>query len=413
MGTIKVRYDKTLDLRTTGKNFGNAYHVANSNWHSIHRPVTEDILTSGDLTKVEDDDIYYNKYKKSKTTSGMRYFHNKIKAYLIEYATTLEGGTMLDMAAGKGGDIRKWYYNSLINFVLAIDVSKDNIENKIDGACKRYIEEQKSKPSKVQAIFLTGDLSKNIKNGEAFNNTQTIAISDSIFGKGPKNVEVIGKVAFENYGIASKGFNIVSCQFALHYFFKDKASFKNFMINLVECTALNGIFIGTCYDGKTVHNLLKEGNFTSYENDELLLSIVKKYEDETFPNDSNCLGYAIEIFQESINKPITEYLVNFEFLIRSMENYGFVLEKPTKSNEYFANAIDTFQNLHDKMNKTHKKPFFMTENEKKISYLNKYFIFKKVRNVNIEEVVWDEEEILDTETPFPPSKTKIKLKIKK
>ena len=418
---MKVRYDKTLDLRTTGKNFGNAYHVANSNWHSIHRPVTEEILITGNIPKYEDEDVYYNKLKKSKTTTSMRYFHNKIKSYLIDYASTLESGTkpvtMLDMAVGKGGDIRKWYYNKQISFVLGIDISKDNIENKIDGACKRYIEEQKTKPSSKQAIFLAGDLSKNIKNGEAFTNTQTSAICTSLFGKGIKNVESIGKVPFENYGIVPNGFNIVSCQFALHYFFKNKATLKNFMINLVECTALNGIFIGTCYDGKYVYDLLNAGKFTSYEGDELLLSITKQYEHDTFPNDSSCLGYAIEIFQESINKPITEYLVNFEFFIRIMENYGFVLDTP-KENEYFENAIDSFKIVHDKVNKINKKtPTKLSDNEKKISYLNKYFIFKKIRNVNIEEVVWDEEEILETKEFVSPPKTqkpqKFKLKIKK
>ena len=411
---LKVRYDKTLDLKTTGKNFGNAYHVANNNWHSIHRPITEEILISGNIPAQEDDDIYYNKYKKSKTTASMRYFHNKIKSLLIEYASKFESSIMLDMAVGKGGDIRKWYYNENIKFVMGIDISTDNIENKIDGACKRYIEEQKTKPSDTQALFLTGDLSKNIKNGEAFTNTQTIAISDSIFGKGPKNIDAIGKIPFNNYGIASKGFNIVSCQFALHYFFKNKATLKNFMINLVECTALNGIFIGTCYDGKSIHTLLNESNFVTYENDELLLSITKKYENDKFPNDLNCLGYAIEIFQESINKPITEYLVNFEFFIRIMENYGFVLETPIED-KHFENAIDSFKSIHNKIIKTSN--IKLTDTQKSISYLNNYFIFKKVRNVNIEEVVWDEKEIFETEELPPPipikKPNKIKLKIKK
>ena len=413
---LKVRYDKTLDLRTTGKNFGNAYHVANSNWHSIHRPVTEELLTSGTMPKYEEEYIYYNKYKKSKTTASMRYFHNKIKHELIEYASKLESGpgTMLDMAVGKGGDIRKWFYNKNIRFVLGIDVSTDNIENKIDGACKRYIEEQKTKPSDTQAIFLTGDLSKNIKNGEAFSNPQNAAICASLLGKGMKNKDTIGKIPLENYGIASNGFNIISCQFALHYFFKDKITLKNFMINLVESTAINGLFIGTCYDGKSVYNLLNEENFKSYEGDELLLSISKQYENETFPNDSKSLGYAIEIFQESINKPITEYLVNFEFFVRIMENYGFVVEKPNE-NDYFDNGISSFKGLHDKICKQHS--IKMSKNEKSISFLNNYFIFRKVRNVNIEDVIWDEEEILDTDDIQSISKiekpTKIKLKIKK
>jgi hypothetical protein len=44
---LRVRYDKTADFRKNGNNFGNAYHVANSNWHSIHYPVTEYMIITG------------------------------------------------------------------------------------------------------------------------------------------------------------------------------------------------------------------------------------------------------------------------------------------------------------------------------------------------------------------------------
>ena len=67
--------------------------------------------------------------------------------------------------------------------------------------------------------------------------------SSPSFIVGDITLDLLVYTSYDNYGIASKGFNIVSCQFALHYFFKDKATLKNFMINLVECTALNGIFI--------------------------------------------------------------------------------------------------------------------------------------------------------------------------
>jgi len=36
------------------------------------------------------------------------------------------------------------------------------------------------------------------------------------------------------------------------------------------------------------------------------------------------LGYAIDIYQETINKTFREYLVNFNYLNRILENYGFV-----------------------------------------------------------------------------------------
>ena len=34
------------------------------------------------------------------------------------------------------------------------------------------------------------------------------------------------------------------------------------------------------------------------------------------------LGYAIGVYQESINKTFKEYLVNFNYFVRMMENYG-------------------------------------------------------------------------------------------
>ena len=39
---LRVRYDKTAQRRAGEKMFGNAFHVANSNWHSIHHPIVAD-----------------------------------------------------------------------------------------------------------------------------------------------------------------------------------------------------------------------------------------------------------------------------------------------------------------------------------------------------------------------------------
>ena len=52
-----------LDLE---ENFGNAYHVANSNWHTIHNPISIEMLTTGEDIPDElgDDDVYYKSYYK-------------------------------------------------------------------------------------------------------------------------------------------------------------------------------------------------------------------------------------------------------------------------------------------------------------------------------------------------------------
>ena len=41
---LRVRFDKTTELRNGGANFGNAYWVANNNWMSIHKPITEEMI---------------------------------------------------------------------------------------------------------------------------------------------------------------------------------------------------------------------------------------------------------------------------------------------------------------------------------------------------------------------------------
>ena len=49
------------------------------------------------------------------------------------------------------------------------------------------------------------------------------------------------------------------------------------------------------------------------------------YDQTGFPDDELSLGYGINVYQETINKVFREYLVNFEYFKRIMEDYGFIL----------------------------------------------------------------------------------------
>lgn len=79
---LRVRTDKTAEYRSGQKNYGNAYHVANSNWHTIHNPITRQMLTTGkDIPEeVAGDHVYYNRVTASgeTTTRGLRDFHNLV-----------------------------------------------------------------------------------------------------------------------------------------------------------------------------------------------------------------------------------------------------------------------------------------------------------------------------------------------
>ena len=74
-----------------------------------------------------------------------------------------KGDTLIDLAVGKGGDIPKWI-EAKLKFVLGIDVAGDNIENRLDGACARYLNYKKDFKTMPRALFVKGDSSVNIRN---------------------------------------------------------------------------------------------------------------------------------------------------------------------------------------------------------------------------------------------------------
>lgn len=402
---LRVRHDKTYELRSlTSKNYGNAYHVANNVWKSIHHPITELMITTGNNIPDNDtnDDVYYNTNKNDETslTRGLRDFHNLyVKMKLIK-GVSARGDTLIDYAVGKAGDMSKWKYSG-IKFVFGIDVSKDNIYNQRDGACARYLNERKRTTRLFEAIYLPGNSGLNIRNGEAFFTDKEREIANSIFGKGAKDQTKIPKAVYKNYGVGEKGFGVSSCQFALHYFFENKTSVNSFMRNLSECTKVNGYFVATCYDGQTVFNSLKTKNkgdgVSIHVNNKKIFEIKKMYDQTGFYDDESSLGYSINVFQESINKYAVEYLVNFDYLCRLMENYGFklVTDEEAKSFGFTRGSgmfSDLFQNMSNDVEqnpdskKWYKGAMDMSEEEKKISFLNRYMIFKKTHSVDTDKI---------------------------
>jgi len=414
---LRVRYDKTSEFRRGIKNYGNAYHVANSNWYSIHNPISEEMISTGqDIPDeiVGDDDIYYNRVgiNSNNQTKAMRDFHNLFVKKILIKSVANRGDTLIDFACGKGGDFSKWI-NAQLSFVFGIDISKDNLENKMDGACARYLNYRKKFKQIPHALFVNGNSGLNIKNGSAMLNDKAIQVTKAVFGEGTKDESKLGKGVVRQFGKGENGFSISSCQFALHYFFKDKDTLLNFLKNVAETTALNGYFIGTCYDGKLIFDLLKnveKGNgiqINDGENKVKIWEIKKDYSDEKFPDDSNCIGYKIDVFQESINQLISEYLVNFDYLNRLMENFGFKIISREEAKQlglpegnglfselYMIMLEEMKRNKYNGMGSEYGEAKDMTAYEKKISFLNRYFVYKKIRHVNTNKVLIDDDDVV-------------------
>ena len=402
---IRVRYDKTQKLLSGAREYGNAYHVANNNWHSIHNEITDTMITCGegipDVTNIGEGDVYYNQcHSDESKTVSLRNFHNLyVKKKLINGVSDAED-TLIDYAVGRAGDIPKWK-SSKLSFVLGIDLYGENIMNPTDGACVRYLNECKKTSKLFYCVFLQGNTGLNIRNGKAFTSEKDKMIVNALIGKGSKDSTVLGKGVYKRYGVGESGFNISSCQFALHYYFENPIILHGFMQNIAENTKIQGYFISTCFDGKTVFELLKDkekGESHSFMTDpkygpsKKICEIIKKYDESGFPEDENSIGYPIDVYQESINKVCREYLVNFEYLVRIMDDYGFTLITnheakqmglPSNSglfSELYA-ELENDVKMNPKLKKDFKQAIYMTSVEKNISFMNRYCIFKKTTTV--------------------------------
>jgi hypothetical protein len=408
---LRVRYDKK---------FPNKYETANSNWKSIHFPVTENILVNNDdIPSLSlSDDKYYNTSgnKRDYYTNNLKDFHNLVIKKRLITSVSNRNNTLIDFACGKAGDLPKWI-DSKLSFVFGIDKSKDNIENRLNGACARYLNKKKKNNNILNALFINGDSGFNIRNGQGIESVKEKHMANVVFGEGK---EMVGPGVEKNYKIGENGFNISSCQFALHYFFRDPNMLQGFLTNVAECTKINGYFIGTAYDGKKIFNMLSNKNINEsikiMENDKKIWEIIKEYDSFNFQDDSSSIGYKITVFQESINQYISEYLINFNYLVRLMEQYGFKLLEDNETQELgLPSSVGNFELMYNsmktdirrnkKMSGKYGNAPYMTKNEKKISFLNNYFVFKKIREVNVNNINLDLNEYDNPEKDLTISET--------
>jgi hypothetical protein len=404
---IRVRWDKTDP---------NAYTTAVKNWISIHNPVTYDMLVLPESVDKEKEDSlrpnqlnseYYTlKEKEDKNKNKLiRDFHNDVKRMLIgkiaeQVKTKHRRNPMLiDFASGKGGDIQKWD-EAKCAFVLGIDINNDNLHNETDGAFLRVVRRKMDKVKNRQQegtpmLFVEGSSSLMIKNGEAIKHDYENKIVQYLFGMETTYPPMLSEQSKIPYGLCSNGFDIGSIQFALHYMFDSEESVTKFVYNLMDCIQLGGYFCATCFDGDSIVELLKnikkgEAMSTAHDdNGTFKLSttidksitpfsnIQKQYENsEVNARDpTKFINLSIGVKQETLNKDkfLKEFLVFSDYFIQLMSKHGFELATHIKE---FPDGSGLFKSLDSKYKNMSGDP-----NQEAISFLNRYYIFQKRKNI--------------------------------
>jgi hypothetical protein len=106
----------------------------------------------------------------------------------------------------------------------------------------------------------------------------------------------------------------------------------------------------------------------------------------------------IDVYQDSINKVFPEYLVNFKYLTQLMDQYGFALLSADEAHHRLGLPAGSgrFEELyrrmqHDLQSRRIVKEEYgaaadMSPEEQAVSFLNRYFVFKKTHTVNTENL---------------------------
>lgn len=268
-----------------------------------------------------------------KKNRRMLFFHNYLKETLYQKYVPKSKGHILELAAGRGGDIYK-IMSSGAKYALLVEQNKEALNE----AEKRFNEHEKAGASSINMRFLQYDLSKN-------------ATKD------------IGSIVKKN-GIDC--FDIVSIQFAFHYFLENKKSFEIIFKNIDTYCCSGGYVFITGFDGERVIKFLEETK--KGEGKALMINDVKVFEIDKLYNGNKIrnVGQPIDVFVQTIGKH-KEYLINFKFVIDYFEKHGYKLIE----NRPFNKMIREW--------KAHVgRKIFLNPSEFKFSSLNRMIVFQKL-----------------------------------
>jgi hypothetical protein len=344
---MRTRYDKTYEYRVMGRSqYGNDIYVADSIWTSIHVPITEDMLRSLWTAPPDDtfeDDMYYRDDENTRVRSMVREFHNRVKESQYS-AYVVPGNTLLEIAVGRGGDLHKWR-KSKPSKVLGLDISLSNLVMPRQGACVRYLNEKRRSAEYLpKVLFAQADMTKPYEE-------QPSKYLKIVFGDEPATTPYLS----EFKGIQE--WDVVACQFALHYACETEESFKVFAKNLRHC---KNIFFGTFLDGKAVYTLLAgRDNYQFRSRGKTFASMTKRYEDEGEWKEE--FGQQIDVLLESTVKPAPEFLVPFERVQEILREEGFELEETKTFGEIYAGQMT----------------MTLERGEQDFSFMYRTFVFKR------------------------------------
>jgi SAM-dependent methyltransferase len=421
---MRTRHDKTRYMLLNKRKYGNNEEIAIDNWNQIHSPIhASDLSILGDVKTYEkhrynmdnsqkvfegDKNVYYQ--HSDNILVPLRDFHNWIKTNLISIycKPVVKNGkvipkNVLDIAVGQGGDLGK-YFHAGVGLLVGLDVDKNGLEKK-GGAVDRYNVMKKNwRPSYYVNNSVVVDYLKKNKTEMQFIQADARNYLESAYqNKSLPNLDYKYDKLIRRYFDKKFQFDVVNCQFAIHYFFENQETTNRFMKNVNDHLKENGYFIFTTFDAGKIFELLdgKDTHAFNYIDDagnsNKLFEIKKSYTEKKL--EEITVGSAIEVYNSIISENyVREYLVNKDYIIEHLKNkYGlFCIETELFStlrtiNESFfkrmANSNIKGKKYFENIEKFYSSDSPIDRQGVKFSSLSRYYIFKKMTPVIQKKVI--------------------------
>ncbi|KAB5534754.1 hypothetical protein DKX38_017840 [Salix brachista] len=249
----------------------------------------------------------------------LKKLNNWIKSVLVQQYTT-KGDAVLDLACGKelssvvisvlqGGDLIKWD-KAKAGYYVGIDIAEGSMEDcrtRYNGDADHH---QRRKKFTFPARLICGDCFE-------------LQLDEVLADDAP--------------------FDIVSCQFALHYSWSTEARARRALANISALLRPGGTFIGTMPDANVIIKKLREAEGLAYGNSVYWVRFEEEFSQKKFKSSS---PYGIKYYfhlEDAVDCP--EWIVPFHVFKALAEEYEFELIFVKNNHEFVLENMKKPENV--------------------------------------------------------------------
>ncbi|CAK7338316.1 unnamed protein product [Dovyalis caffra] len=227
----------------------------------------------------------------------LKKLNNWIKSVLVQQYTS-RGDAVLDLACGKGGDLIKWD-KAKAGYYVGIDIAEGSMEDcrtRYNGDADHH---QRRKKFTFPARLICGDCFE-------------LRLDEVLADDAP--------------------FDIVSCQFALHYSWSTEARARRALANISALLRPGGIFIGTMPDANVIIKKLREAEGLIFGNSVYWIRFDEEFSQKKFKSSSPFgIKYNFHL-EDAVDCP--EWIVPINVFKSLAEEYDFELVFVKNNHEF-------------------------------------------------------------------------------